>query len=109
MRSFIALMACIGCIAWVHSCDKRLLGVKVTRNTGGILQLPVDVPAIASNQEAPQKILATASRPAPAVHTAPSKPTIAKKRHHAVPPADSLWNGLVASKHSNFLLNNLIP
>lgn len=29
MRSFVALMTCIGCIAWIHSCDKRLLGVQL--------------------------------------------------------------------------------
>ncbi len=29
MRSFVALMACIGCIIWVHSCETRLLGVHV--------------------------------------------------------------------------------
>jgi hypothetical protein len=29
MRSFVALMTCIGCIAWIHSCEKRLLGVRL--------------------------------------------------------------------------------
>ena len=29
MRSFIAFMACTGFIVWAHSCDKRILGVKI--------------------------------------------------------------------------------
>lgn len=32
MRSFVALMTCIGCIAWIHSCEKRLLGVRIEKN-----------------------------------------------------------------------------
>ncbi|MFX1702741.1 hypothetical protein PV783_02240 [Chitinophaga sp. CC14] len=32
MRSFVALMTCIGCIAWIHSCEKRLLGVRLEKN-----------------------------------------------------------------------------
>lgn len=31
MRSFVALMTCIGCIAWIHSCEKRLLGVRLEK------------------------------------------------------------------------------
>ncbi|NIG52236.1 hypothetical protein [Chitinophaga sp. Cy-1792] len=31
MRSIVGLMACIGCIAWVHSCEKRILGVQIGR------------------------------------------------------------------------------
>lgn len=31
MRSFVALMTCIGCIAWIHSCEKRLLGVRIEK------------------------------------------------------------------------------
>lgn len=42
MRSLVALMACIGCIAWVHSCDKRLLGVHVGT------QPEENIPALAS-------------------------------------------------------------
>ncbi|MBO9731889.1 MAG: hypothetical protein J7623_24825 [Chitinophaga sp.] len=32
MRSLVALMTCIGCIAWIHSCEKRLLGVRIEKN-----------------------------------------------------------------------------
>ncbi|MBV7528860.1 hypothetical protein [Chitinophaga sp. sic0106] len=42
MRSLVALMACIGCIAWVHSCDERLLGVRVGT------QPDVNIPTLAS-------------------------------------------------------------
>ncbi|RAJ85654.1 hypothetical protein CLV59_102359 [Chitinophaga dinghuensis] len=51
MRSFVALMACIGCIVWVHSCETRLLGVHVgiqpqslsnlTASTGNSPSLPI--------------------------------------------------------------------
>ena len=47
MRSLVALMACIGCIAWIHSCEKRLLGVRIEKNgitpDDQLLQLPVAV------------------------------------------------------------------
>ncbi|MEZ2441430.1 hypothetical protein AB6805_06895 [Chitinophaga sp. RCC_12] len=46
MRSFVALMTCIGCIAWIHSCEKRLLGVRLEKNNLLIdqpEQLPVAV------------------------------------------------------------------
>jgi hypothetical protein len=29
MRSFIAFLACTGFIAWAHSCEKRIVGVKI--------------------------------------------------------------------------------
>lgn len=29
MRSFIAFLACTGFIVWAHSCEKRIVGVKV--------------------------------------------------------------------------------
>ncbi|MFY0253194.1 hypothetical protein ACDQ55_04485 [Chitinophaga sp. 30R24] len=48
MRSFVALMTCISCIAWIHSCEKRLLGVTPDNKTNNVLsegvpQLPVTV------------------------------------------------------------------
>ncbi|SEW07212.1 hypothetical protein [Chitinophaga arvensicola] len=46
MRSFVALMTCVGCIAWIHSCEKRLLGVRLEKNLSPIdqpQQLPVAV------------------------------------------------------------------
>lgn len=30
MRSFVAFLACTGFIAWAHSCDTRIFGVKLT-------------------------------------------------------------------------------
>lgn len=33
MRSFIAFMACTGFIIWAHSCDTRIVGVKVYAHT----------------------------------------------------------------------------
>lgn len=29
MRSFITFMVCTGFIIWAHSCDKRIVGVKI--------------------------------------------------------------------------------
>ncbi|MBW8686263.1 hypothetical protein [Chitinophaga rhizophila] len=29
MRSFIAFLACTGFIVWAHSCEKRIVGVKI--------------------------------------------------------------------------------
>jgi hypothetical protein len=52
MRSFVALMTCIGCIAWIHSCDKRLLGVQLennnTANQPAPLPVVIVVPAVAA-------------------------------------------------------------
>ena len=30
MRSFIAFMVCTGFIVWAHSCEKRIVGVKIS-------------------------------------------------------------------------------
>ncbi|QHS61824.1 hypothetical protein [Chitinophaga agri] len=35
MRSFIAFLACTGFIVWAHSCDKRIVGVKIYANKSG--------------------------------------------------------------------------
>ena len=52
MRSFVALMTCIGCIAWIHSCDKRLLGVQLENNNPANQPAPLPVvivvPAVAA-------------------------------------------------------------
>lgn len=32
MRSLIAFMACTGFIVWAHSCEKRIVGVKIYAN-----------------------------------------------------------------------------
>lgn len=35
MRSFIAFLACTGFIVWAHSCEKRIVGVKVYAHEPG--------------------------------------------------------------------------
>lgn len=35
MRSFIAFLACTGFIVWAHSCEKRIVGVKIYAQTPG--------------------------------------------------------------------------
>lgn len=35
MRSFIAFLACTGFIVWAHSCEKRIVGVKVYAHQPG--------------------------------------------------------------------------
>ncbi|MGN7822034.1 hypothetical protein ACTJJB_18020 [Chitinophaga sp. 22536] len=109
MRSFVALLACIGCIAWVHSCDKRLLGVKASAISAEG-QLPVDMPSFSSIPVAvPQKVIPATIRQVSAVHKPMVKPAVAKKHHTAVVQADSLWNSLVIGKRAAFLMNNLTP
>ncbi|MBC9910754.1 hypothetical protein [Chitinophaga varians] len=109
MRSFVALLACIGCIAWVHSCDKRLLGVTVPV-VSGEGQLPVDLPSFGSIPVAvPQKVVTTTIRQVSAVHKAPVRPAVTRKHHAAIVQADSLWNSLVLGKRAAFLMNSLTP
>jgi hypothetical protein len=50
MRSVIAFLACTGFIIWAHSCDTRIVGVKVYAHTsdsqpGGKLRLDTVLPA----------------------------------------------------------------
>lgn len=35
MRSLIAFLACTGFIVWAHSCEKRIVGVKIYANKSG--------------------------------------------------------------------------
>lgn len=109
MRSFVALLACIGCIAWVHSCDKRLLGVTVPV-VSGEGQLPVDMPSFSNIPVvAPQKVATATIRRVSAVHKAPVRPAVSRKHHAAIVQADSLWNSLVLGKRAALLANNLTP
>lgn len=36
MRSFIAFLACTGFIVWAHSCEKRIVGVKIYGHKPGV-------------------------------------------------------------------------
>ncbi|SFN85876.1 hypothetical protein SAMN05428949_3676 [Chitinophaga sp. YR627] len=38
MRSFIAFLACTGFIVWAHSCEKRIVGVKIYGHKPGVIQ-----------------------------------------------------------------------
>lgn len=79
MRSFIAFMACAGCIAWIHSCDKRLLGVNPSRPAYG--------PEVVADQEnipqnsvwttiLPARVMSYMRRAAPAAFYVSRKPLV---------------------------------
>ena len=43
MRSFIAFLACTGFIVWAHSCEKRIVGVKIYGHTPEVSENEDDV------------------------------------------------------------------
>jgi hypothetical protein len=114
MRSFVTLIACIGCIAWVHSLDKRLLGVKPAGYTDEHQQqLPIDVipqmatmaPIVPARQHILPQIttgITTARLHHKSSHTTKRIPIA-----HAV--KDSLTANVAVLKHPGFLLTTLNP
>ncbi|SHM40075.1 hypothetical protein [Chitinophaga sp. CF418] len=62
MRSFIAFLACTGFIVWAHSCEKRIVGVKVYAHQPGqnvglsFNGLSYERPLFLANTEAPVAI-----------------------------------------------------
>lgn len=112
MRSFVALMACIGCIAWVHSCDKRLLGVKINSSSDRDLQLPVDVPSIADHQPVviPIPVYTAAVKvTAPATRVNPATGRFIKRSRNITIVTDSLLNEMAITKRPGLLMNTLTP
>ncbi|SEB05128.1 hypothetical protein SAMN05660909_04986 [Chitinophaga terrae (ex Kim and Jung 2007)] len=116
MRSFVALMTCIGCIALIHSSDKRILGVKVEKEAPSqmteqlpvALVFPVAVPA--KNHRRSGKPLVT-----PVVYANRASITARKKVYRS--KKDSLTNNfaqirqttLLQEIESGELLDNNIP
>lgn len=112
MRSLVALMACIGCIAWIHSCEKRLLGVRIEKNSiipnDQLLELPVAVlpanlPAHYISQVTDNNV---PSRPA--LHYK-SKPRLKKQPGTTSKTVDSMLFNLAVVKGQYSIYNNTTP
>jgi hypothetical protein len=110
MRSFVALMACIGCIAWIHSCEKRLLGVRIEKNSitpkDQLLDLPVAV--LPANLPAHYISQVTDNIPSPAVRV--RNKTRTKKQPGIISKTtDSLLFNLAVVKGQYSIYNNTTP
>ncbi|HVI48507.1 MAG TPA: hypothetical protein VM802_26805 [Chitinophaga sp.] len=117
MRSFATLLACIGCIAWAHSYDYRLLGVKSAVNAENPAQLPVDVatvPAPSLNTSAPTVIQPLQVTPEikskmPAIASSRNRGKHVRKAKPHRLLGDSLLNNIAVVRRSGLLLENLNP
>lgn len=113
MRSFVALMTCIGCIAWIHSCEKRLLGVRLEKNNFLIdqpEQLPVAVaPAVTpAAKYISQVIPASNTIPVPVSHSK-SRPKVKKQTGNNSKAIDSLLFNQVFVRGKYTIYNNQNP
>ena len=102
MRSFVALMTCIGCIALIHSFDKRIVGVKTQEVTPvktlqpplPVAVFPVTIPVQEMKTEKAQVVPA-------AVYT--KKVSTISKRKIAKIQKDSLHENLAFIRYHNLL------
>jgi transcription initiation factor TFIID subunit TAF12 len=109
MRSFVALMTCIGCIAWIHSCEKRLLGVRVENNS--IIpnyQLPVAVVPPSLPAHYISRSMDNTSRPTPLVRTR-NRNRVKKQATTADYKADALLFNLASVKGQSPIYSNINP
>ncbi|TWF44501.1 hypothetical protein FHW36_101421 [Chitinophaga polysaccharea] len=109
MRSFVALMTCIACIAWIHSCEKRLLGVRLEKNNENKV---VPSPEIYVKMESPARPASYIAHTASLVTLPTNPPRIrshAKKPDHAPRAYDSLLFRQALAKGKYFQYNNNIP
>ena len=113
MRSFVALMTCIGCIAWIHSCEKRLLGVRLERNSITPDYQPQQLPVAILPATVPAHYISRVSdktiTPAPLVALHPrsrAKKQSGKQEH---PVTDSLLFNLAVVKGKYSIYNNTTP
>ncbi|WP_160714593.1 hypothetical protein [Chitinophaga solisilvae] len=112
MRSFVALMACISGIAWIHSCEKRLLGVKSALvMESNQPELPVDISAGTLQNSAGSTIIQKKT-----VDIQANSPLLARYgKKEAVsyyPPLSKepyTYNHLIVVKRPSSLMNFLIP
>ncbi|WP_143308318.1 hypothetical protein [Chitinophaga vietnamensis] len=122
MRSFVALMACIGCIAWIHSCEKRFLGVRTDANNDGALSgapfvdnRPLEVPVVAvSNKQTGNGETAIPARYALMMKNMPAPRHTRqhlKLRKLAIsqPSEDTFILGALVCKRPNIPLSTMIP
>lgn len=112
MRSFVALMTCIGCIAWIHSCEKRLLGVRLENNNTPIDQ-PQQLPVAVLPAAIPASYISLVST-APRVLSGPvshnrSRPRAKKQSGKRYPGADSLLFNQALVKGQYTIYKNSTP
>jgi len=110
MRSFVALMACIGCIAWIHSCEKRLLGVRIEKNgitpDDQLFELPVAVLPARLPAHYISQVMDNIPAPAPRPK---SKTRIKKQSGITSKTTDSLLFNLAVVKGQYQIYNNTTP
>lgn len=122
MRSFVALMACIGCIAWIHSCEKRFLGVRTDANSDGTLSSapfvnnkPLEVPVVAVSDKRTGNN--EAQIPAHSAVMVKNMPAARHSRQHfklrklaiSQPSEDTFVLGALVCKRPNILLSTILP
>ncbi|MCW3462236.1 hypothetical protein [Chitinophaga nivalis] len=95
MRSIAAFMACIGCIAWLHSCDRRLLGVKPEFRESGKIPLP---PVTIQPAPTPQLLPVDVNSPGT---TYPGLPTVTA--------TGKITSTRPEKKNNNIRKSNIIP
>ncbi|RFS23236.1 hypothetical protein DVR12_09455 [Chitinophaga silvatica] len=99
MRSFVALMTCIGCIALIHSFDKRIVGVTTEKENSiqTIQQLPVAVFPVTI----PAQYIKTAEKAlvAPVVYA--KKINIGTRKRSTKTKNDSLKNNLALIRQNS--------
>ncbi|MBV8254500.1 MAG: hypothetical protein JO154_18005 [Chitinophaga sp.] len=109
MRSFVALMACIACIAWVHSCEKRLLSIHIGIQPQSLSNLTVDagtadqLPVVAADDHAitAQEPFQTQPKKLAANLKLNTKPTFIKKAVNISTADSSFFNAMVIKQLSH--------
>jgi hypothetical protein len=112
MRSFVALMACIGCIAWVHSCEKRLLGVRLEKNniSDPVQQVPLAInPMVVTPVDDISLITATNTITLPKVATIHTKGRSLSKKESNHTAKESVMFDVAVVRGQYSLLNSLTP
>jgi hypothetical protein len=102
MRSFVALMTCIGCIAWIHSCEKRLLGVRLEKNN-----LLIDQPEQLPIAVAPPAGIPAARYISQVVPASNSNTTLAPVNHNRSRPKVKKQTGNNSKAIDSLLFNQV--
>lgn len=116
MRSFVALITCIGCIAWIHSCEKRLLGVRLEKNNITPYYQPQQLPVATLPATVPAHYISRVTTgdlvvPAPAPVASHLKNRTRLKKQTATPDRaiDSLLFNLAMIKGQYNIFSNTTP